>query len=107
MRAIVPTFLEGVADELLAGSLRVIGFSSVFQQNVPSLVLAKILKQRDPSLTIIFGGDNCEGPMGAALHECFPWVDVVVRGEGERALVEIVKDITAGRALSPTRSLLS
>jgi len=33
-----------------------------------------------------------------ALHNCFPWVDVVVRGEGERVLVEIAKDIMAGRS---------
>jgi ribosomal peptide maturation radical SAM protein 1 len=105
MRELVPAFLEAAADELLAGAPRVIGFSSVFQQNVPSLVLAKILKQRDPSLTIVFGGDNCEGPMGAALHECFPWVDVVVRGEGERALVEIVKDVLAERPIRPQPGL--
>ena len=105
MRELVPAFLEAAADELLAGAPRVIGFSSVFQQNVPSLVLAKILKQRDPSLTIVFGGDNCEGPMGKALHECFPWVDVVVRGEGERALVEIVKDILAERPIRPQPGL--
>jgi len=98
MRSLVPEFLEAAADELLAGSPRIIGFSSVFQQNVSSLVLAKILKTRDPSLTIVFGGDNCDGPMGAALHNCFPWVDVVVRGEGERVLVEIAKDIMAGRS---------
>jgi ribosomal peptide maturation radical SAM protein 1 len=101
MRSLVPEFLEAAADELLAGSPRIIGFSSVFQQNVSSLVLAKILKTRDPSLTIVFGGDNCDGPMGAALHNCFPWVDVVVRGEGERVLVEIAKDIMAGRSIRP------
>jgi ribosomal peptide maturation radical SAM protein 1 len=105
MRELVPSFLDVAANELLEGAPRVIGFSSVFQQNVPSLVLAKILKERDPSLTIVFGGDNCEGPMGAALHECFPWVDVVVRGEGERALVEIVKDVLAGRPIRPQPGL--
>jgi ribosomal peptide maturation radical SAM protein 1 len=99
MRELVPSFLDAAAKELLEGAPRVIGFSSVFQQNIPSLVLAKILKEKDPSLTIVFGGDNCEGPMGAALHECFPWVDVVVRGEGERALVEIVKDVLAERPI--------
>src|SRR5262249_16539994 len=31
MRSLVPEFLEAAADELLAGSPRIIGFSSVFQ----------------------------------------------------------------------------
>src|SRR5215470_10608731 len=40
MRSLVPEFPEAAADELLAGSPRIVGFSSVFQQNVSSLVLA-------------------------------------------------------------------
>jgi ribosomal peptide maturation radical SAM protein 1 len=96
MRALVPTFLERTADEILAAGPRVVGFSSTFSQNVPSLVLAKALKERNPSLTIVFGGGNCDGPMGAALHRAFPWVDVVVRGEAERVLPELVRDLFAG-----------
>ena len=89
MKRFVPEFLTVAADELLGDKPRIIGFSTVFQQNVASLVLAKILKARDPSLTIVFGGGNCDGPMGAALHECFPWIDVVVRGEGERVFQQL------------------
>jgi len=105
MKALVPAFLESAANELLASCPRVVGFSTVFQQNIPSLVLAKILKEKDPSLMIVFGGDNCDGPMGAALHESFPWVDVVVRGEGERVLVEVVTDLLAGKPLRPQPGL--
>src|SRR6516165_8918661 len=79
MRSLVPEFLEAAADELLAGSPRIIGFSSVFQQNVSSLVLAKILKTRDPSLTIVFGGDNCDGPLGEEL-----WPDIAILFESSR-----------------------
>ncbi len=105
MKSLVPGFLNLVADELLAGKPRIVGFSSVFQQNVASLVLAKILKQRDPSLMIVFGGGNCDGPMGASLHDNFPWVDIVVRGEGERVFVEVVSDILAGRPIRPQPGL--
>src|SRR5438067_2567807 len=101
MKRFVPGFLTAAADELLAGKPCIVGFSTVFQQNVASLVQAKILKARDPSLTIVFGGGNCDGPMGAALHECFPWIDVVVRGEGERVFPEVVLDTLAGRAVRP------
>jgi ribosomal peptide maturation radical SAM protein 1 len=105
MRSFVPEFLEVAADELLAGMPRVVGFSTVFQQNIASLVLAKILKARDPSLNIVFGGGNCDGPMGQAMHECFPWVDFVIRGEGERVLVEVVRDVLAGRPIHPQSGL--
>ncbi len=105
MKEHVPTFLETAAAEILAGAPKVVGFSSVFQQNIASLVLAKILKARDPDLTIVFGGDNCDGPMGSALHECFPWVDIVVRGEGERVLVEVVSDVLERRPIRPQPGL--
>jgi ribosomal peptide maturation radical SAM protein 1 len=105
MKRFVPEFLTAAADELLAGKPRIIGFSTVFQQNIASLVLAKILKAMDPSLTIVFGGGNCDGPMGAALHECFPWIDVVVRGEGERVFPEVVLDTLAGRTVRPQPGL--
>jgi len=101
MRALVPAFLERTADDVLAAGPRVVGFSSTFSQNVPSLVLAKMLKQRNPSLAIVFGGGNCDGPMGAALHRAFPWVDVVVRGEGERVLPGLVRDLLAGGRIRP------
>ena len=105
MRALVPEFLRAAADELLSGKPRVIGFSTVFQQNVACLALAKVIKARDPGVTIVFGGGNCDGPMGAALLESFPWVDVVVRGEGERVFVEVVDDVLAGRPIRPQPGL--
>jgi ribosomal peptide maturation radical SAM protein 1 len=105
MKKLVPEFLEAAARELLAGQPRIVGFSTVFQQNLASLVLAKMLKQRDPSLVIVFGGDNCDGVMGAALHESFPWIDAVVRGEGEKVLVEIAQDVLASRPIQPRPGL--
>jgi ribosomal peptide maturation radical SAM protein 1 len=105
MKAFVPGFLESAAEEILQAGPKMVGFSTVFQQNIASLVLGRILKDRDPSLTIVFGGGNCDGPMGAALHECFPWVDVVVRGEGERAIVDVAEDVIAGRPIRPRDGL--
>ena len=97
LRGFVPDFLAKCVDDILATNVRVVGFSSSFNQNVASLVLAKMLKQRVPEMTIVFGGANCDGPMGAALHRMFPWVDVVVRGEAERVTVPLFTELVAGR----------
>jgi ribosomal peptide maturation radical SAM protein 1 len=105
MRALVPAFLKHCVDDIAAAAPRIVGFTSVFNQNVPSLVLAKMLKLADPSLKIMFGGANCDGPMGAALHRAFPWIDVVVRGEGERVVPELVRDFLAGRPVHPQPGL--
>ena len=71
----------------------------------PALALARRLKARRPDVHIVFGGANCQGVMGAALHRAFPWVDAVVRGEGERVLPGLVKDLLAGGPCRPQPGL--
>jgi ribosomal peptide maturation radical SAM protein 1 len=105
MRQQAPAFLAACVDEILTVAPEVVGFTTTFGQNVSSLVLAKLLKARAPALPIVFGGANCDGPMGAALHRSFPWVDVVVRGEGERVVPEVFRDLVAQRKLRPQPGL--
>lgn len=97
MREQAASFIEACADDVLADAPSIVGFTTAFTQNVASLVLARRLKQRAPSLHVVFGGHNCDGAMGVALHRAFPWVDVVVRGEGEAVLLEVVAALLAGR----------
>ncbi len=92
-----PGFVRAAAGEVLAQQPELVGMSTSFAQNVPSLALAQELKRRRPDLPIVFGGCNCDGPMGAALHRNFPQVDFVVRGEGERPLTELMSAL-AGEA---------
>lgn len=105
MRRLVPAFLQRTADEIHAAAPAIVGFTTTFGQNVASLVLSKMLKQRDPSLVIVFGGANCDGEMGATLHRLFSWIDVVVRGEGERVVPEIFAHLLAGRRVRPLPGL--
>ena len=105
IRTLVPSFLERCATDVLAASPRVVGFTTCFNQNVASLVLAKILKQRDSSLHIVFGGGNCDSEMGAALHRAFPWIDTVVRGEGEYVLPKLLRNIFADEPVQPQPGL--
>ncbi len=96
VRDAASAFLEKAADEVLARRPQVVGFSTTFSQTIPSVALATILKARDPSLRVVFGGANCEGPMGPALLRMFPAIDVVVRGEAERLLAPLLRALLAG-----------
>ena len=98
MRDLVPAFLETCVDDVLSASPRVVGFTSTFSQTVPSLALARMLKQADPALTVVFGGANCDGPMGPALMRASSWVDVVVRGEAEAIVVEVMRNLLASKS---------
>jgi ribosomal peptide maturation radical SAM protein 1 len=96
MRRLAPGFLRACAGELLALHPRVVGFTTTFAQNLASLALARLLKAAAPSLRIVFGGANCEGPMGAALQRAHPWVDVVVRGEAEEVAGPLFRTLASG-----------
>nr|UXE45383.1 hypothetical protein Hi04_10k_c4711_00029 [uncultured bacterium] len=74
----------------------VIGFSSTFQQNVPSLALAKRIKAAWPDKIIVFGGANCEGDMGLELHRQFPFVDFVCRGESDELFPRLLESLLGG-----------
>ncbi len=95
----VPTFLDWCVDQILARRPRVVGFTSVFQQHVSSLAAARLLKQADPNIVIVFGGANCEGVMGAETVRQFAFVDAAVSGEGEVVLPMLVRRVLDGETL--------
>jgi len=109
MRAAVPSFLEQCVDDILAAGPKVVAFLApqnqftpvAYSQTVPSLVLSKLLKARDPALKIVLGGATCAGSIGAALHRTFPWLDVVISGEAEPVLPALVEDLLAERPIRP------
>jgi len=96
MRELAPEFIELTATEILADGPDVVGLSTTFMQNVPCLALATALKRCEPSVVVVLGGGNCDGPMGAALHRAFPVLDYVVSGEGEQALLALLQALDAG-----------
>lgn len=77
----------------------IVGFTTMFEQNLASLSMAKRLKIRDPYKIIVFGGANCEGVMGLELHRCFPVVDYVCTGEADRTFPEMVRRLFAGESV--------
>ncbi len=95
-RSRVGRFLEWCVERVLDDEPRVVGFSSSFQQHVPSLALARLIKNRRPKTAIIFGGSNCEGSMGAETIRLFPFVDAIVSGEGDVVVPELVGCLLKG-----------
>ncbi|HZM77196.1 MAG TPA: RiPP maturation radical SAM C-methyltransferase [Candidatus Limnocylindrales bacterium] len=100
-----PAFVEECAQRILDTQPHLVGLTSTFEQNVPSLAVAAALKRRKPDLPIVMGGANCDGPMGAAIHRNFPQIDMVVRGEGERPVRELAEAFSGQRVMSDVTSL--
>lgn len=99
-RGHVGPFLDACLDEVLRDQPRIVGFTSVFQQHVASLALARRIKQKHPDIVVVLGGANCEGVMGAETVRQFPFVDVVVSGEGDHVFPELVQRVLEGAPLA-------
>jgi len=92
-------FIDECLERVLKEKPLVVGFTSSFHQHVPSLALARRLKQARPDCVIVMGGANCEGPMGAETARQFPFVDAVVSGEGDLVFPDLVLRAREGRSL--------
>jgi ribosomal peptide maturation radical SAM protein 1 len=86
-------FVDRLAGEILAERPSIVGCTSTFQQQVPSLALLRRLRELDPGVVTMLGGANCETVMGRQAHQSFPWVDYVVSGEADGLIAGLVGDI--------------
>ncbi|MEI7461143.1 MAG: RiPP maturation radical SAM C-methyltransferase [Pirellula sp.] len=76
---------------------QIVGFTTSFQQTLPSIALAQRLKELFPHLTIAFGGANCEGEMGIELSRQFPFLDYVFSGEADLTFPTLVNTVLNGQ----------
>lgn len=93
-------FLDWCRDEILRARPKLVGFTSVSQQHVASLALARLVKQSLPGTLVVFGGANCEDVMGAETVRQFPFVDAVVSGEADLVFPELARRVLQGRPVS-------
>lgn len=100
IRERVAHFIEECAQVILSYSPKIVGLTSVFQQNVSSLALAKKIKANAPETFIALGGSNCESIMGMEMKRQFVFLDAVVSGEGEIVFPQIVHRVFEGKSVS-------
>jgi ribosomal peptide maturation radical SAM protein 1 len=99
-RARAEGFLDRCLDEVLQARPRLVGFTSMFQQHVASLALARRIKESRPDVFIVFGGANCEGAMGAETVRQFPFVDAAVSGEADLLFPALARRVLDGQSIA-------
>lgn len=87
------TFVDMIADQIVAMRPAIVGLTSVFQQNVASLALARLIKRKAPEIVTIMGGANCDGVQGPALHRNYPFLDYVFSGEAEHSFKRFLRHL--------------
>lgn len=93
------TIYRGCAELVKASGVPILGLSCNCATILPGLHIARLAKEAEPDLTIVLGG-----PMATTCHRSlvdeFPFVDVVVRGEGEITAVELLEHLESGTSLA-------
>lgn len=77
-------------EEILESDAQIIGFSVYNSTYFISLELARRIKSKDSSKIIVFGGQFCYPKTNAETLARYECVDIVVTGEGEDVLIEII-----------------
>lgn len=97
--AFIPSFLDRCADTICANPrLRVVGFSCVFFQTLPSIAMARRIRARRPDVKIVFGGPSMHDEMGREYMTALPWLDAMSVGEADRVIPALFRALAEGRA---------
>jgi hypothetical protein len=96
----VEDFLERCLQQIADHSPKIVAFTSVFQQQLAALSLAKKLKEKFPETFILMGGANCEGIMGVEIIRQFNFVDAVISGEGDIVFPQLVQCLLKNKPYS-------
>jgi hypothetical protein len=68
-----------------------VGFTSMFAQNMASFALARKLKELVPEVITAMGGANCEPPMGQQIADYVPQIDFVFAGPALKSFPRFVE----------------
>src|ERR1700693_2430561 len=97
---VIPAYLNHCMRAVDEATATTVGFTCMYDQTLSSVALAKLVKQKYPERLIVFGGYALEKPIGPQLLRCFPFIDVVVLGEGEDRISRLAHASTDRHALS-------
>ncbi len=68
-----------------------VGFTTMFSQNVATMAMARLIRARNPDVVIVMGGANCEAPMGRVLVDNLDVVDFVFSGPALKSFPELIR----------------
>jgi len=98
--------LDFYIEKILNSGAMIIGFTVHFSSAWASLEIAKRIKERDKTRIIVFGGPDCSRQMKGDFYITQDCVDIVVHGEGEKPLFDIINNTSHSGAISPIKGCL-
>jgi ribosomal peptide maturation radical SAM protein 1 len=101
LRKLAPAFLRIAFEACDWSKYDLVGFSSTFEQTLPSLCLARMIRAAHPGVKIAFGGANFEAPMGQPYLDLFPEIDFIATGEADFSFPQLCENLARGVAAVP------
>ena len=92
-------FYNWVLENIDWKSYDIIGFTLNYGQLLPSLAVAKKIKELSPEKKIIFGGSRTVDDLGVNVLKTFEYVDFIVSGDGEDSLCLLASDYDNYRSI--------
>jgi radical SAM superfamily enzyme YgiQ (UPF0313 family) len=91
-------------DWVLHESPDLLGISALLSSSQTAVMLARAVKHRAPGIPIVFGNHHASFN-AERLLQTYPWIDYVVRGEGEYVCRDLVASLTHPESLKDIASL--
>lgn len=91
------SLLQDIIEDRQLHKADVVGFSSMFAQTIPSLAMARLLRERNRDQVILMGGANCEGVMGRTLADVVEDIDLIFSGPALISFPETLTCFLEGR----------
>ncbi len=96
---VLPAHVRGMTVEQVVGHLKasqtdVLGVTVTTENRLDAFRLCRAAKRARPGMTVVVGGPHCHHTAHDTLTH-IPEIDVVVRGEGEETLPELVRALEA------------
>ncbi|QKW35606.1 RiPP maturation radical SAM protein 1 [Actinomadura sp. NAK00032] len=96
IRSRLAAFCARTIEEYRLAEADIVGFTSMFSQNLPNIAMARLIKERAPEVITVMGGANCESPMGTVLAEHVTSLDYVFSGPALHTFPQFVKCVLEG-----------
>jgi ribosomal peptide maturation radical SAM protein 1 len=88
--------LDAVLERYGIDQADVVGFTSMFFENMASFAAARKLKERNPRLITVMGGATSESPAGEEFARAVPAIDFVFSGPGLKSFPRFIGNLLAG-----------
>jgi len=95
-KEVFPAMVQRWVEQVDWEAYHAVGFTSTFVQNNACFALARCIKEKFPHVATVFGGANFDAGMGREFLRKLPFMDYVVDGEGEEAIVELANRLSKG-----------